>query len=154
MYDLDCLGTFSIHYYETPEGVYLAFCPDLEEEDLKSRKIDPEFGLPYNQVIQVLKDLEIWGFIDEENCIHVWTSQETEISKILRFFGHEIGHLLYDYLAEDEACEDVADSYGFTVECAYTLSQKLLEIMEKSEEIAEKPLRTSEVNGLIFLPED
>jgi len=153
VHDFEDLGELTIKYYKTPEEIYLAFCPDLDKDLLKGTDFSKDFGIPYNKVLETLEDLGVWGFIDNEECIHVWADPGTDFLSLLQFFGHEIGHLLSSVLTDDDP-EFVANSYGFAAKCAYNLTQRLLEFMTKFEEVDKESSPTSEVSGLIFLPEE
>ncbi|HEC72101.1 MAG: ribbon-helix-helix domain-containing protein [Candidatus Thorarchaeota archaeon] len=106
--------------YNSPEEIANFWCRPDEEgkvDGFLKRVTVPEF-------IQEIYVNGIWGFFHiETGEIHYWCSNETSLGSAIRFFGHELGHLLGiqdgTYYENEFEAEKFANAAYFAAKLAY-----------------------------------
>lgn len=81
-------------------------------------KVQVEFGDIYESV----KEMGVWGWVDEDNLIHFWANKNASIGDLVHFFAHEIGHRIGKPCKDDLKEELRAETYGDAAELAYKLA--------------------------------
>ena len=115
---------FSVVSYATPEEVLVKYSrpPEINGdilalEDILYHDEDEDEGTPASELIQQMIEDGFWGYADNNTrIIHFWADQKTSDEDLIRFFGHEIGHLtkpISDPTNDESTTEENrADTYG------------------------------------------
>ncbi|MEZ8121072.1 hypothetical protein ACED30_16315 [Vibrio splendidus] len=69
---------------------------------------------------------KVWGFIDGDSCIHYWAALDAELSMVVHFFAHEIGHHTGTSLDDHFAEEMRAEEFGLVARSALEFAFKAL----------------------------
>lgn len=83
--------------YKSPEAASAVFW-GISEEELMEGNItnfdeDGELSeFPAEQVMEGIRKVGVWGFVDPECCIHFWCTDDIDMKDLIGFFAHEIGH--------------------------------------------------------------
>lgn len=140
------LKDIELYIHETPEQLYLAFCPDIDHTHINDTEMDLEFNLSRKESINLIKKNRFWGFVDlNSKAIHVWADPKVEFEHLLKFFGHEFGHFMQD--SRKYTGEKFAQTYSDVVEASYQSACYLMEVLEQEDS---NPLFGSEIRGLIY----
>ena len=129
---------FKLKLYDTIEELECQhWGNDLTPEDMggEFETIDTngnESTMTWEEMKESYDRMGYWGFIDEDNLIHIWIKDDypMTISEILFFLGHEMGHKMKggiapndeDYMEDSELHfkeEERADEYGFVAQKAF-----------------------------------
>ncbi len=67
-------------------------------------------GLSAVDMLEGIELQKVWGFVGNDKCIHYWAHPNADLSMVVHFFAHEMGHQtgepLSDHLAEELRAED------------------------------------------------
>lgn len=89
-------------------------------------KGDPVENLSAEDMLEGIELQKVWGFIDGESCIHFWAAPDAELSMVVHFFAHEIGHQTGTALDDHFAEEMRAEEFGHVARKALDFAFKAL----------------------------
>lgn len=128
-------------FHHTPADILAAYFDISAEEAAEGAMggVTPDGAEVEFPAVDVVRKMGLWGFHDEtENTIHAWIAPEADLSLVIRFLGHELGHAQEgasctqeEYDEDDRKRleeESRADRYGEVVAKAYEM---LLMVLEK-----------------------
>ena len=122
--------------HPTVDGILQSYCGEeyegLKEGDTTSVNVmryDENTG-EYNQASfwDMKKDIlqkGHWGFCNEKEEIHIWTSAKTTDKQKIRLIAHEIGHTNRPFHNDIEKEEAKAEKYADVTAKAWDLMQQL-----------------------------
>ena len=143
---MDYLKDIERIIYETPEQLYLGFCPNIDFDDINDSEKDYEFNTTRKGAVDVIKRNGLWGFVDlDAKEIHVWADPQTKFTQILEFFGHEFGHFLEK--SNVVSGEEFAKSCAALAHASFIAAHDLINAM--LVDCPKKHSFGSEVKGLI-----
>ena len=117
--------------YTTAEECFEAFwhCPISEIEEMGGvGEGGDEITISAKDALSNIVRVGCWGFCDNKNVIHVWLSNECEMSDLVHMLAHERGHTLRPFHRDDEAEERKSEKYGEVARFAFTIANQLKEL--------------------------
>lgn len=123
----------NVKKYNNLDEVLLASIDDsISFEDVQETTVvcvsedGDEMELSYEEYKESIEEQGLWGFVDNENTIHVWFEEGISLKELIHFFGHEIGHKVGKPFKDTLKEELRAETYGDTAELAYDLAIQTL----------------------------
>lgn len=121
--------------YKTPEECFAAYfgLESMEElsesESLGGLNSDgEEVILSDEDIFDGMRQLGVWGWVDDSDVIHYWRSEDVDNSIVMHFLGHEIGHRTGEQLEDPIAEEERAEEFGRAAAKAFELLSKMIPV--------------------------
>lgn len=85
------------------------------------------------EMTESIVEAGVWGYVDSENIIHMWYSEDIDELTMIQFFAHEFAHLtesdekeeiLDELLLDEIRAEQFSDAATF----AFNMTKELLEL--------------------------
>jgi hypothetical protein len=131
--------------YDTPEEIARVWCcPDSDGKvlGLLGKVTVPEF-------IEEIRENGIWGFFHEENGeVHYWCSEEVSLGSAIRFFGHELGHILGKQDGTILENEYEAEKYANAAHIAAKLAWEAVDFLDCKQA---KSTRTTDIEKPVIV---